>query len=157
MIFFDQLVAEFPVSPIPAAIIAPSFIGSPDECDVNAFLGKRWIDVNLDLWKNHYDAIFGFNIIGFKYYLPSLIRETLNNNEDSIMAIDAILNILNTSVDENIWDDFFYERFSLFNIRQLRIIQNWAERVSQFDTTISEIDNVRIFLTLERLIELKSL
>ena len=98
------------------------------EVDARHFEGLDRCRVTARDWIDHSDAFFGLSPDGFIYFLPSLLIASLDEAETSLIAADALVSVLDTSADPNLWDAWFVARFSRLNAAELKAIRGWSER-----------------------------
>lgn len=91
------------------------------EIFVQALLEK----LDVALIQEHYDAIFWLTPEAFCYFLPRLIELTIKENVTELLAVDAIISMLDRSPRKEYWDDFFLSRWALLTPTECESLQKW--------------------------------
>jgi hypothetical protein len=120
--------------------------------DARHFEGMDWTKVTVDDWAKYSDAFYGFTPQAFAYYLPSLLVASLEKNAMPLIAADALIFVLDTSADPDLWNVWFSDRFRCLTSAELRTIRDWsAVRFTLVDNDL-EAEYSRVRDTIEMLL-----
>ena len=88
----------------------------------------------------------------FQYYLPSLIKVSIEDNEPNLIAVISVIDMLDSSHIVEYWDEYFLSRWGGFTKDEYAVIQDWVWWMSSFDDkAIADDSLMRALQTLELL------
>ena len=115
---------------------------SVEECEV--FVGKRWIEINKELWNKHFRAIFFFNYSAKKNFLPSVMVNMLDKSPEIQLAFsNYVYELIKFSDNRSIFDFFDHDN------NKLHCFRDWL--VSMKNDKDLEFDFKKIDLMLRRI------
>lgn len=100
----------------------------------NAFKGKDWRDVSLEMLRNHADALPLFTPAAFRYYLPAYMIGCVDSYYDLNVAPGAVLFNLTPPKQRNEWEwDFFWVRAQQFNEHEKGVIKSFLALMDLYE------------------------
>jgi hypothetical protein len=109
----------------PIKLSASSQIGDADLLSVNKFYGLSWYDLTEDLLRDNFEAFSFFAQDAYCYYLPGVMKITIDNQRFDYLAVLNIVGMLDRSPVVEYWDELFTERWTSFSLEELNVIENW--------------------------------
>lgn len=124
-----------------------------DEVDSVMHIGKNdWYHVTADDWETYSEAYSFLSPSAFCYYLPSMLKVTIEDNNPNLLVTSHIIQTLDRSPLIEWWDEWFYERFTLLTQAELDVLQEWVIWLSSFENNpFSDITYSRALDTLSLL------
>ena len=110
-------------------------------------------DISADDWENEFDILTLLSPDAFCYYLSSILRVSVKENELNLIVVFNLVTMLNRSPNEDWWELSFLERWSLLTENELDAIGNWFYWMLDFQSR--SISDEMIEKTLETLQILK--
>jgi uncharacterized protein DUF6714 len=89
------------------------------------FQGRDRRELTRRDWQQHSSAIFFFSPEGFAYYLPSLLRVSMEKPSEWLYATDVLLSFLDLSPSIEGWPDHVAERLFALRSKELEAMQEW--------------------------------
>lgn len=106
--------------------------------------------VDKALLQENHDAIYWLSPDAFCYYLPRIIEVSLYEGLDDLIAVEAIISMLDRSPSPEFWDDFFLSRFTLLSYQECESMQSWVLFLLENTTIVYNSDSLaRAFDTLQ--------
>ncbi|KPC50705.1 DUF6714 family protein [Amantichitinum ursilacus] len=91
-----------------------------------AHIGRfPWTELTAEDWEKYSDVISWLSPAAFCYYLPSLIKVSVEENLPNLIAVASIVMMLDRSPRTDWWDDFFRKRWTLLSMRECEVVQGW--------------------------------
>lgn len=109
----------------PTAVVPPNHPTTHEYSEALHFHGRDWRTITCDEWERYSDAIYAFLPSAFCYFLPGMLSAEINENRGGILITSALLNMLDRSPNEDTWDAFFVERWTLLTTLESRAVQQW--------------------------------
>jgi hypothetical protein len=100
-------------------------IGAEDMADLVTFARNSWAETTVVLWEQHFDVIHYFSPLAFCYYLPGVIKATVEANEANLVVVGSVIGQLDRSPTPAWWDDHFLSRWPLLTAPELDVMQAW--------------------------------
>ena len=111
----------------------------------------EWKDITCDILKDTPDVFYLIDPDAFCYYIPSVLCSSIRENNYDLYILDCIIQMLDRDEDDNLWIDFFKDRWLNFTEEEIDSIINWflfVEPMLFIDTISSE----RIYKCLNRIL-----
>jgi hypothetical protein len=93
--------------------------------EASPFLGKKWIDVTPEIWREHWCALTFLSDQAFGYFLPSLIKASLHDYPSTINAVDSCLCGMPRVSQYGEKNDHNLERWRQLSISQIQCVAEW--------------------------------
>lgn len=115
-----------------------------------------WNELTGEHWEKYFDVTSWFSPEAFCYYLPSIIKVSIEEHQPNLIVVDSIIWALDRSPRTESWDELFLQRWPLLSIDECRSIQEWVFWLSSFSNSNLVDDSLaRAVETLELLISHK--
>lgn len=151
MTLVDRIESAFAHRKRPTAIAAASSPVTSEDEDALWFVGRDWRDVTLEDWRKYSDAYFRFTPDAFRYFLPSILRESAKDSGCSFLAADYLVNELDRSPDVNLWNASFLKRFFGLEPEEYSSLREWLLHMSASGSDFREDALTRAYETVELL------
>lgn len=120
--------------------------------EASPFLGRKWIEITPDIWREHWSALAFLSDQAFVYFLPSLIKSSFVDFASTINAVDSFLFDLSRVFSEK--GDFNRERLQQLSIAQLECVKEWIawlekNHLENFSSLVLAKDNIEKLLNLK--------
>jgi hypothetical protein len=122
--------------------------------DLGAIASFNWYETTGDIWEKYFDVYCYFSAEAFCYYLPGIIKVSLEEQEPNLIAVSSIISDLDRSCNQDGWDDLFLARWPLLTSQELCVVQEWIWWLSSCQKT-SHVDD-SLMRSLETIELLKS-
>lgn len=138
-------------------VISDSIHLSKYELDDLLFITSfDWNEITGELWEKYFDVISWFSPDAFCYYLPSIIKVSIEESQPNLIVVESIVYMLDRNPEPEWWDEFFLKRWTLFTIQECKAIQEWIFWLSSFNKSNHDDDSLeRALETIELLISRK--
>lgn len=125
MINIERIENAFRNRKLPKDIHENPFIDSFELEQANQLASYNWEQIDCDLLEEYFDIFPLLTPEAFVYYIPSVIKASLVENEVNLLIIDSFLNMLDRSPDWKNWDEFFIERWPLLTEAEYDVFTDW--------------------------------
>jgi len=110
----------------PDSITSSEQLSHDERSEVMAFSELSWRDIDCKLLEKHFEVINWFSPAAFRYFLPGICYAGIRENKPELLIYDSIIDMLDRSQNIDYWDDFFLQRWTLFNSTQCDVLQEWV-------------------------------
>lgn len=93
--------------------------------EASPFLGKKWIDITPEIWREHWCALTFLSDQAFGYFLPSLIKASLHDYASTINAVDSCLCGMPRVSRHGEENEHNLERWRQLSISQIECVEEW--------------------------------
>lgn len=136
----------------PPSLLTGQEVSCTEIEDLKLFANFSRYETTGDIWEKFFDIYCFFSAEAFCYYLPGIIRASLDDDEPNLIVISSIINELDRSSDQEAWDELFLDRWSLLTHPELCVVQDWVWWLSsKNNTSFSDDSLMRSIETLENL------
>lgn len=136
----------------PRQLTDSSQLSREDWSDLLKFSENDWKNIKSADWERGFDIIHWFSPSVFQYYLPSLIKVSIEDNEPNLIAVISVIDMLDSSHIVEYWHEYFLSRWGGFTKDEYAVIQDWVWWMSSFDDkAIADDSLMRALQTLELL------
>jgi len=148
----ELIQAAFRQRPRPSRAFTSLELTADEKASVEAICQLDWNDVSAADWERCSDAVNLLSPEAFCYYLPGLMNASLAENQPHLMAVSAVLFMLDRTPSEDMWNNHFVDRWTLLNAAELEAVEAWIEWLSTIDQLgIDDISLTRALVNLELL------
>lgn len=113
----------------------------------------KWDEVTSNDWEQFFDVVSWFSPEAFCYYLPSIYKASIEENNPNLIVVAHILYMLDRSPTPEWWDDFFLARWPLLTEQEYKVTQEWIWWLSSLkNSSYSDDTLMRALQTIELLI-----
>ena len=109
----------------PEKLIASDSLTSFEIDEVNQFCVDSYSSISERLLDDNYEVLSAVTPDAFAYYLPMVIKYSLENHSIDNMSADSIIGYIDRSDKFENWEEFFVKRWSLFSTEELSSIEEW--------------------------------
>ena len=141
----------------PKLFLLDNQIAEHEYQDIKDLINKHWSEIDCLWLEKHFEFINWLTPEAFCYYLPGILSASIKQREPELIVNHSIIQLLDRTLDINSWDEFFEKRFSMLNIEENKVVQEWLLWLSSFnEISISDSSLSRAFDTLDLLINQKA-
>ncbi|MDN7439002.1 hypothetical protein QZM64_07490 [Burkholderia cepacia] len=79
--------------------------------DALHFSNLLWDETTAYDWTNYADAVYRFTPGAFCYFLPGIMRVSIEDNQVALTVIESLMGSLDRSPVVEYWDDYFLQRW----------------------------------------------
>lgn len=116
-----------------------------------------WNEITGDQWEKYFDVTNLLSPEAFCYFLPGLMKASLEENQPNLISVVNIITMLDRSPKPDWWDDFFVARWPLFTLSEYKVIQDWIFWLASSENSSHSDDSLeRALETLDLLIKQKT-
>jgi len=135
----------------PTKLIGGGTPTTPEQADALWFEGRDWRSITRADWESHPDALFTFAPEALAYYLPSLLKTTMDSEGQWLQAADSLIGALDRSPRVEFWDAFLSKRMVGLKPAEYEAIQAWLLSLSGLNEAWEEDALTRAYETVELL------
>lgn len=114
-------------------------VGSPtyseNEEILEAFRGKHWRDISLDVLFEHRLSLGALSPEAFRFYLPSYLVAALLHSEETDTLRENVFSALAPPAEEGFWMDWLLERINPLDVRQKAVLRRFIEFWARTETS----------------------
>jgi hypothetical protein len=131
-----RILEAFETTPYPGdgGLVTDQSGYDPESSEIaNAFKGKDWRDVSVEMLRSYAEALPLFTPAAFRYYLPAYMIGCVDSRYAVDVALDSVLFNLTPPKDRSGWEwDFFWTRAQRFSKREREAIRSFLELMEQY-------------------------
>lgn len=106
-----QVRAAFSERMRPTSVVPAVSSHTNDYDDALHFSNLRWDETTAHDWTQYADAIYRLTPEAFCYFLPGIIRVSVEDNQVALTVIESLMGSLDRSPVAEYWDDYFLQRW----------------------------------------------
>ncbi|MBZ5789727.1 hypothetical protein K8353_06350 [Burkholderia contaminans] len=95
----------------PTSVVPPVSSNTNDYDDALHFSNLLWNETTAHDWTKYPDAIYRFTPEAFGYFLPGIMRVSVEENQVLLTVIESLMGSLDRSPVAEYWDDHFLQRW----------------------------------------------
>ena len=139
-------------------VISDSVNLSNWEVDALSYISSfDWCDLSGDVCEKCFDVFSLLSPDAFCYYLPGVIKASVEEGQPNLIVVSAIVSMLDRSANQEWWDDYFFQRWSLLSVDELSAVEEWVYWLASIDIKAYSDDSLeRAIDTLSALKLIKS-
>lgn len=117
-----------------------------DESDSLSWLSSKHVDsIDGEFLEEHSDSIYLISPLNFQSLLPIVMRVSLIEKERDLLMVHSIISMLDISLDERLWSDFFKDRFTSLKAVEYDAILEWLLWLDEEPSGLSNVSIARGF------------
>lgn len=118
-----------------------------ERAELLAITSVDWKEVTAGQWEKNYDAIFMMSPEAYCYYLPGVMKACIEDGHSNLIVVSSVIGVLDRSPNPDWWDNFFFNRWTLFTIPEYKVIQEWIFWLMSLDNNSYTDDTLERALT----------
>lgn len=103
--------------------------------EASPFLGKKWIEIKPEIWREHWCALTFLSDQAFSYFLPSLIKASLHDYASTINAVDSCLCGMPRVSRYGEVNAHNLKRWQRLSISQIECVEEWISWLEKLHIT----------------------
>jgi len=129
-------------------------LSSDEQENLKEIFQFSWKETSAKDWERLSDVVSWFSPEAFCYYLPGIIVASIEENCPTLTAVCNLLFMLDRTPSLELWDNFFFERWTLLNSQELEAVATWIHWLSGLQGFIlDDISLTRVLLNIDLLID----
>nr|WP_272545282.1 hypothetical protein [Burkholderia cepacia] len=118
---------------------------SPDTNDYNDalhFSNLLWDETTAYDWTNYADAVYRFTPEAFCYFLPGIMRVSIEDNQVALTVIESLMASLDRSPVVEYWDDYFLQRWPKLTDVECDAVIEWLLWLNEHPLSLFSEDTI---------------
>lgn len=99
--------------------------------DLYDYCVASYEELTSDLIEEKYEALSWMSPESFVFYLPWILRFSIEHDDARSMSIGSILSMLDRGTNTDNWESFFFDRWALLSLQELKAVEHWLLWVSE--------------------------
>ncbi|KAF1035081.1 MAG: hypothetical protein GAK33_04989 [Burkholderia lata] len=95
----------------PTSVVPAVSSNTNDYSDALHFSNLLWDETSAHDWTTYADAIYRFTPDAFCYFLPGIMRVSVEDNQVALTVVESLIGSLDRSPVAEYWDDYFLQRW----------------------------------------------
>lgn len=126
----------------PDLLTGPNELSSDEREAVERIGAHTWKKITADQWERDFDAVSWLSPLAFCYYLPSIFKVSIEENNPNIIVASTIISMLDRSPCPEWWDDYFSSRWCRLNVRECEVVKEWLFWLSSAEVSSHSDDSL---------------
>lgn len=138
----------------PSSATESSELTHDERAELEEMFRLDWRETTSAHWERLAEVVSWLSPEAFCYYLPGILIATLDEYRPNLIAAGSVLFMLDRTPSTDMWDDFFFARWTRLNREELEAVGAWVTWLSTLDNfMLDDTSLTRALLTIDLLRE----